>query len=112
MKCTIDCQNDYVIVSVSGSIDSLTLEEFRKKTQPLIEQPCSILIDISETKYVNSDGLARIVELNNSAKQEDCMVVLISPTPLIRDVLQRTKLDTLMPVADSLDSAIATLTGG
>ncbi len=49
MNVTIDRQNDYVLATVSGSIDSLTLNEFRKKTQPLIEQSDSdLLIEMTE----------------------------------------------------------------
>ena len=108
MNVTIDRQNDYVLATVSGSIDTLTLDEFRKKTQPLIEQSDSdLLIEMTELQYLNSDALARIVELNNAAKQEDNTVVLISPPPLVRKVLNSTRLDTLMPVVDSLDAALA-----
>ncbi len=108
MNVTIDRQNDYVLATVSGSIDTLTLDEFRKKTQPLIEQSDSdLLIEMTELQYLNSDGLARIVELNNVAKKEDSTVVLISPPPHIRKVLRATRLDTLMPIVDSLDAALA-----
>ena len=66
---------------------------------------------MTDVPYVNSDGLARIMELNGAAKSGDSTLVLVSPTPFVRDVLQTTGLDRLMPVADSLDGAVSALAG-
>ena len=91
MNVTIDRQNDYVLATVSGSIDSLTLDEFRKRTQPLIEQPgCDLLIEMTELQYLNSDGLARIVELHmeasfsNSRSASPSRPISISATNLLK----------------------------
>ncbi len=108
MNVTIDRRKDYVVAAISGSIDSLSLDEFREKTQPLLEKPGSdLLLDMAQVGYVNSDGLARLVELNNAAKAEESSVVLISPPPLVRDVLRATRLDTCMPIVDTLEEALA-----
>ena len=95
---------------VVGSIDSTTANDFFHCLQPLAElQDFDLLVDLSETDYINSEALGRIIQLHKAAKQNSNRMVLVSPSPIVRSVLSTTKLDTYITIAENLDSATAPL---
>ena len=112
MNVTIDDQTGYVVAHVSGSLDSVMSDQFAKEVRPIVEQRATdLFLDLSRTDYVNSEGLARIIELHRAARKQSRHVVLISPVPGVRDILRMTKLDTYLPVVDCVDDAIAHSSG-
>ena len=95
---------------VVGSIDSTTVDDFFHCLQPLTElQDFDLLVDLSETDYINSEALGRIIQLHQAANKKSNRMVLVSPSPIVRNVLTATKLDSYITVAENLDCAIAPL---
>ena len=108
MNLTLDSCDGYVLASVAGSIDSTTADDFGSRVRPVVEnQDTDLLIDLSETDYVNSDGLAEFIQLRDVAERHSRRLVLISPQPLVRQILSTTRLDTILDVVDDLQEAVA-----
>ncbi len=110
MNLTLAPCDGYVLASVAGSIDSTTADDFASRVRPVVEnQDTDLLIDLSETDYVNSDALAEFIQLRDAAERHSRRLVLISPQPLVRQILSTTRLDTILDVVDHLDEAVASV---
>ena len=108
MNVTLDPCDGYVLASVTGSIDSTNAAEFSKRVRSVVEsQDSDLLIDLSKTDYVNSDALAEFMNLRSVAERHSRRFVLISPSPLVREVLAKTRLDTILHVVDDVKEAVA-----
>ena len=110
MNVTIDRQTDYIFASIDGSIDSTTVAKFHDELKDLGDGGSNVLIDLSRTDYINSDGLAEFLRLQNAAKEKSRQVVFISPSPLLRTVFQTTKLDSILRIVGNRDEAISVVT--
>ena len=110
MNITIDRRESYVMARVVGSIDSTTVDDFFHCLQPLTElQDFDLLVDLSETDYIISNALDRIIQLHQAANKNSNRMVLVSPSLLVHSALTATKLDSYLTVAEDVNSAIATL---
>ncbi|MCH7726475.1 MAG: STAS domain-containing protein [Planctomycetes bacterium] len=106
-EVVVDAETEQVFVVIDQLL-KVDADEFGNKIEELMEQQDSdVLVNLSGMEYINSEGLGRLIELHKSARQK--RVVLISPTPLVAQVLLVTKLDTYIPVVDSVDDAITAL---
>ena len=93
-------------LGVAGSIDISTVQEFGRRVVSLVEQDANVLIDLSETVYINSDGLVPLLRLQQEIKQQSHRLAIYVPTTLVRSVFAATNLDNVLQVADSRDAAL------
>ena len=108
MDFAFERQESYVLACVAGSLDSSTAAEFHVLAQPLVEQCDSdLFLDMSATDYLSSDGLGGILKLHKAAKKKSKQLVIISPAPLVREVLHAARFDAFVPIVDDVDGAIA-----
>ena len=101
-----------MFAAIDGSIDSTTsAEEFHDQLKDLKRRAnLNVLIDLSQTEYINSDGLAEFLRLQTVAKEKSRQVVFISPSPLVRTVFQTTKLDSVLRIVGNRDEAVSAVT--
>lgn len=68
-----------------------------------------VVIDMSTVEFVSSIGLGLLVQAARALKPEGKRIVLLAPTDVVASVIRASKLDTIMPIADSMDAAHALL---
>lgn len=68
-----------------------------------------VVIDMSMVEFVSSIGLGMLVQAARALKPEGKTVVLLSPRDSVAKVIRASKLDSIMPIADSIDAAHALL---
>ncbi len=64
-----------------------------------------VVIDLSETKMIDSTGLGELMNCVTKARLRGGEVVLLSPTPFVSGVLSMTRLDHWFEIHDTLDAA-------
>ena len=106
MQFDVNREDGYLLAQVAGSVDITTVEEFGRRVISLVEQDASVLIDISATDYINSDGLLRLLHLQQEIKKRSHQLVIFVPTPLVQSVFRATNLDNVLHVVDSRESAL------
>jgi anti-sigma B factor antagonist len=92
-------------VAVAGSPTSLlgTIEQ-------LIDQGrVNIVVNLSEVRSVDSDGLGEIVRGFNDARDAGGRLVLCGVASHLRELLATTKLDEYIPIFDSEHEAVRSL---
>ena len=66
-----------------------------------------IVLDLSECPYVDSSGIALLVDTLNRSRKEKKTFFLAGPSPQVQSVLQLTKLDKIFKIFPSVLTALA-----
>jgi anti-sigma B factor antagonist len=97
---------DYAVVSVRGSIYFDTHQALRDALLPLAggEQP-RIVLDLSGVDLCDSSGLNLMAQTHLMARQHGGWLRLAGAQPLVRQVLDATRLTGELPLYDTVDQA-------
>src|SRR5215469_6072744 len=68
-----------------------------------------LLIDLSHVSFIGSMGLRSLVVPAQAVRRRGGKVVLLSPVPLVEQVLQSSRINDIIPVVHDLDSALSVL---
>jgi len=98
---TMCLEEDAVHLRVSGDLDLVTSAEFIRCTEPLLSLRSLLVIDMSDAGFVDSEGLEALLELNQAGVACHREVVIQSPNPQLRRLLELTQTATLLKVNPS-----------
>lgn len=90
MNVNIHSENEVVIASVEGSIDSGTAPEFQQKVLAATEQSNNIIIDFTLVTFVSSAGLRVLLMVYRQIKSKNGKVILVGISDEIKDVMTMT----------------------
>jgi len=93
---------DGVCLALKGVVNIQTAVDFRRQLKPLLDNAKqSIHIDLSDVKFIDSAGLATLVEgLQWSRAAEGRHFVLSGLSDGVRDIFELAKLDTVFEIED------------
>lgn len=94
------------VIAFSGDIDLQTSPDARKALLSLVGQGQPILVDLSGVGYIDSSGVASLVECLQSAKKSGQKLALVSVSEGALRVLQLARLDRVFTICASIDEAI------
>lgn len=87
------------VIRVSGEVDLYSSPELRKKILKNIPSSGRVLaVDLSGVTYIDSSGVATLVEGLRSAREQGAGFVLVSPSSAVRQVLELARLDSVFEV--------------
>jgi anti-sigma B factor antagonist len=90
---------DRVQIAVSGEVDLYTSPELRSAILEAVETADSeVVVDLAGVKYMDSSGVATLVEGLRSAHQHDKIFKLVAPSPQVTKVLELTRLDSVFEI--------------
>jgi len=88
---------------VSGEVDLYSSPELRRAvTQAIAETRGRVEVDLSGVDYMDSSGVATLVEGLRNAAQQITQFVLVAPSPAVNKVLQLSRLDTVFDIEDDV----------
>jgi anti-anti-sigma factor len=93
------------LVTVAGEIDMLTAPQLRDRVLPLPDG--DLVLDISRVRLCAAAGLRVMLDLQDRRARTGARLVLAAPAPTVRRVLCVTGLDKTLPVAASVEDAVA-----
>jgi anti-sigma B factor antagonist len=101
MGLTIDTEQspDGSLIRVQGEVDLYSSPELRKvilKTIPSAEG--DLAIDLSGVTYIDSSGVATLVEGLRSARKNGTGFALVTPSAAVMQVLELARLDSVFEV--------------
>jgi anti-anti-sigma factor len=86
-----------ITVTVTGDLDLSTGEQFAAEIAPLEhERPATIILDLRETAFVDSAGLAQLIGATRRARAEQRRVVLVTGSAAIDRLLAVSGADQLL----------------
>ena len=96
-----------VVVSPRGDVDmsrSPVLRETLRAVQA--DRPKRVVIDLSEVEYMDSSGLATLVEAMRTAKSHATKLVLCGLNEKVRAIFEIARLHHFFAIVDSVDQAL------
>ena len=101
LQMTVVKEGDETVLILAGDLDVYTSASLRERLVDLIHgaRP-KIVIDLSGLAFVDSTGLGTLVDGHKRVRQAGGEMVLRSPTPSTRRVIEITGLGRVLPIRD------------
>lgn len=106
MKYPVKREGKYTVLSLNGEVDLNCSPDARKQILKYLNNNENLLIDMSDVEYIDSSGVASLVEgfqLSRSLKTEFALVGVSKPA---MQVLQLARLDKIFPVYESVEDCL------
>ena len=102
---TID---DGVIVRPVGEIDLSCAALLQQKLAGVQrDKPARLVIDLAEVPYMDSSGVATLVEAMQVARRNQTKIILCALQHKVRSIFEIARLDMVFKIVDTLDEATA-----
>ncbi len=102
MECTTRQEGDFTIVALSGEVDLHFSPEARKHILQHLNDNKHVLVDLAEVSYIDSSGIASLVEGFQMARSKQLRFGLLGVSEAARQVLQLARLDKVFPIKDKV----------
>ncbi|CAA7621356.1 Anti-sigma factor antagonist [Candidatus Terasakiella magnetica] len=106
MKLEIRDMNDARVVVLTGEIDLRHSPTLRKTLMELMFERRNVVVDLSGVTYIDSSGIAGLVEAYQMARKGTNRFVLAAISESVRRVLQLARLDRVFTIADTVEGAL------
>ena len=105
MDINVKREGQRSVVEVTGDIDLYTSPKLRQTVLELFRQRGqeTVIVDLSGVQYVDSSGIASLVEGLQEAKKVDALFVLAGLNEGPRHVLELTRLLAVFEIADNAE---------
>jgi len=108
MAVRIESKKDLTVCHIDGEIDINSSPAVKKSFDKLISQKTpKIVINLSKVTYVDSSGLATLVEILKNMKSYGGRMRLASMSPKIKSLFEITKLEKLFEILADEESAVS-----
>lgn len=107
MSCEAEDRQGATVVSLSGEIDLQTSPDVRKFLLKYLSQGKNLVVDMSAVGYIDSSGVASLVEAYQTARKKGNRFALAQVGPAALRVLQLARLDRVFTIFPSVEEALA-----
>lgn len=100
-----------VVVSLSGEVDIVRSPDLQTALQDAVGRAPKgggVVVDLSGVTYMDSSGVATLVRGLQLSRKKGAGLVLCGLQDRVRSIFEIARLDTVFPIAGSLDEAIKT----
>lgn len=102
MTHTLSTRGKLHILELSGDVDMHSSPAVRKVLLDLIKTGSNVAVDLSAVKYMDSSGVATLVEGLQNAKKLGHGFVLAAPTGSVLGVIKLARLDKVFRIVGSV----------
>jgi anti-anti-sigma factor len=104
--------NGIVVVELKGQyLGGEETETLRTYLGELANQQRNVILDMQEVTFVNSSFLSALLASHTHANRRAASIRMVNLRRSIRDLLELTRMDKVLSVDDSIDDAMASITG-
>ncbi len=96
------------VLAIRGRIDTYSIHSLQQQMdQALIAKPAGLVIDLSEVDFMDSSGLAVLVQSMKKWRERGGDLRLCNPMQPVRMILELTRLDKALEIFPSEADAVA-----
>jgi anti-sigma B factor antagonist len=106
MRSSTRTEKETTIVDVAGQIDIGNSPALRKTLLESLKTTKSIAINLSAVKYIDSSGIASLLEVLKEARDSKKRLVLFGLTGAVLQVLQLTRLTGVFEICETEEQAL------
>ena len=97
----IDAGDEQLLITPRGEVDLSSSPSLRRALQSaLLEGNCDVHINLSEVPYMDSSGVASMVEALQICKRQQRNLVLVQPSSRVASIFKISKLDTVFTIRE------------
>lgn len=104
MQLDVRDEDAYAIISPHGEIDLHHSPKLREQVLKDLNRGQSVLVDMSDVSYIDSSGIATLVEGLQHAKGRKLGFGLVGIGEGVMQVIKLTRLDQVFPIYESVAS--------
>jgi anti-anti-sigma factor len=86
------------VVSVTGAVDLMTSGQLRQVLGEALGESGTVAVDFAGLTFIDSSGLSALVDAHRRARDAGGVLTLRHPTPMLRRLLDITRLETVLVV--------------
>jgi len=104
----VDDRDGWAVAHVHGDVDMTTAPRLREQVIDVVVrgQP-NVVLDLQGVDFIDSTGLGVVIGLLKRTRSQGGDLRLVSTRSALRKVLELTALDHALPLADTVEAAIA-----
>jgi anti-sigma B factor antagonist len=106
MKHEIREQDGAIVVALTGDVDLQNSPEARKILLSCVEKKQPVLVDLSGVGYIDSSGVASLVESLQCARKVGTKLVLVAVSDGARRVLGLARLDKVFTICATVEEGL------
>jgi len=109
MTAEVNMQQDYAVVCLTGEIDLHSSPQGRKLILACLHEGRPTLVDLSAVSYIDSSGVASLVEGFQLARERKLDFGLVGVSAAALNVIKLARLDKVFPIYASVQARLATI---
>ena len=95
------------VLKLTGRMDIEGTDEVNLKLNvATAEDGVLLIVDLSDVDFMSSIGIGALVRVANAARRRGGNLVLLDPQPVVRLVLEKTRINEVIPICSSIDEAM------
>jgi anti-sigma B factor antagonist len=106
MKYNTKEEGGYAIIELDGEVDLSCSPDARKQILDCLGASKDLLVDLSQVTYIDSSGVASLVEGYQTAKKKSLKFGLVGVSDAAMNVLQLARLDKVFPIHASVNERL------
>lgn len=107
MKHRVEESAEGIVVAIEGDVDLQTSPDARRLLLDAVGRGHTVFVDLSGVGYIDSSGIASLVEALQRSRQTGGPLVLVAVSDAAMRVLQLARLDKVFRIFASIDDARA-----
>lgn len=100
-------EDGFTVIELNGEVDLSCSPDARQQILDVIEAGQSLLIDMSGVTYIDSSGVASLVEGYQAARKKNQQFGLVAVSQAAMSVLSLARLDKVFPIYESVEARLA-----
>jgi anti-anti-sigma factor len=102
------------VASLLADVDSANAAEvLQELTREISNEPAGLVVDLSETRYVDSAGIEMLFQLREKlANRRQRLAVVVAAGSQLRRLLELTGVDKAVTLTDEVPAAVSAVTEG
>lgn len=107
---TSDIHEGWCVVGVHGDLDASAAPQADAAIDAglvLPDAPRGVILDLRDCPFVDSSGISVLVMGHKHAREANTILAVVASQPRVLRVLEMTGLDVVIPLYETLDSAMA-----
>jgi len=106
MQIDIEQTDAGVVLTPNGEIDLSSSPELRESLlSALRDSPSKLIVNLSKTPYMDSSGVATLVEAMQKAMRSKTKLVLCGMEEKVRSIFEIARLDAVFTIVDDTNAA-------
>lgn len=106
METSIQTKGNFTVLMISGEVDLYYSPRAREQILKCLGDKHNLLVDLSGVEYIDSSGVASLVEGLQLAKSNQLEFGLIGVSDAAMQVLQLARLDKVFPIHATIDERL------